>query len=418
MLLCRNCLSTYPKTDAGHRCEGCGSRRVVAHVELPDLSIAHIDCDSFYASVEKRDDPGLRDKPVVVGGGRRGVVTAACYIARRYGVHSAMPMYQALKACPDAVVIRPDMEKYGRVGREVRAMMRDLTPLVEPISIDEAFLDLSGTEQLHRGCPARSLADFTQRVEAGLGITVTVGLSHNKFLAKLGSGLGKPNGFFVIGRDETVPFLDDKPVGLVWGVGKVLQAKLAKDGISRIGQLRTRPEEELLRRYGDIGRRLSRFSRGEDSRQVVPGGQRKSLSAETTFSDDIGDLPTLKRRLWPLCEKVSSGLKKERIAGRRVTLKLKTAKFRLRTRATTLPHPTVLAEIIYEAGVRLLAKETDGALFRLIGIGMSEFSDAADADPPDLADSSKSRIRAVEETVDTIRSRFGPDAIAKGRRLE
>lgn len=289
---------------------------------------------------------------------------------------------------------------------------------MEPISIDEAFLDLSGTERLHRGCPARTLADFAQAVEAKLGITVTVGLSHNKFLAKLGSGLGKPNGFFVIGRDETVSFLEDKPVGLIWGVGDVLQARLARDGIALIGHLRALPEEELQSRYGDIGRRLFRFSRGEDFRRVEPGGRRKSLSAETTFSGDIGDLPALKRKLWSLCEKVSSGLKKEQIAGCRVTLKLKTTKFRLRTRSTTLPHPTVLAEVIYEAGLRLLMKEADGTLFRLIGIGLSGFSDPADADPPDLADSSKSRLRAVEETVDTIRSRFGQGAIAKGRRLE
>lgn len=419
MRLCRDCLSIdETNSDAASRCGACGSGRVVAHDELASLSIAHIDCDSFYASVEKRDDPSLANKPVVVGGGRRGVVMAACYVARRFGVRSAMPMYQALRACPDAVVIRPNMEKYACVGQEVRDMMRGLTPLVEPISIDEAFLDLSGTERLHNGCPARTLAGFVRHVEAKVGITVSVGLSHNKFLAKLASGLSKPRGFQVIGRAETADFLHDQPVEFIWGVGAVLASRLAADGITRVGQLRSVTEDDLVRRYGDIGRRLFRLCRGEDGRPVVAGGRRKNISAETTFADDIGDGAALKRRLWPLCEKVAAGLKKEGIAGRCVTLKLKTAAFRLRTRSATLPHPTVLAEVIYRTGEALLAREVDGTTYRLIGIGMSRFVDAAEADPPDLADPSGPRRRAVEETMDVIRARFGSNAIGKGRRLE
>lgn len=415
--LCRDCLRGEAPGTAGS-CPGCGSALMIAHAELDQLTIAHIDCDSFYASVEKRDDPSLWNLPVIVGGGKRGVVLAACYVARRYGIHSAMPMYKALKACPDATIVRPDMEKYSRVGGEVRALMRDVTPLVEPISIDEAFLDLSGTERLHHGSAARTLAGLAARIEAKVGVTVSVGLSYNKFLAKIASGQDKPRGFAVIGRDEAVDFLRDQPVDLLWGVGEVMRARLARDGITHIGALQSLPEAELVRRYGGIGERLARFSRGRDARKVTPGSGRKSLSAETTFGDDISDAAGLKRKLWPLCEKVARRIKGEGIAGRCVTLKLKTARFRLRTRAMTLPHPTMLAEVIYREGVRMLARETDGTAFRLIGIGLSEFADAVEADPVDLADPGIGHVKMVEQTVESIRDRFGRDAIGKGRRLE
>lgn len=416
-LLCRDCLWTDAAAE-GVSCPCCGSGRVVAHAELDQLAIAHIDCDSFYASVEKRDDPALRDQPVIVGGRKRGVVMAACYVARRYGVRSAMPMFKALRACPHAVVIRPDMEKYARIGGEVRALMRDTTPLVEPVSIDEAFLDLAGTERLHKGSPAHTLALLARRIEQQIGIPVSIGLSHNKFLAKFASGLGKPRGFQVIGRGEAVSFLGGQPVERIWGVGRVLRARLARDGITRIGQIQAIPEDELVRRYGEIGHRLSRFSVGRDMRRVVPGSGRKSLSAETTFAEDIADLAGLRRRLWPLCEKVSRRLKAEEIAGRCVTLKLKTASFRLRTRAVTLGHPTLLAEVIFRVGAALLEKEIDGTRYRLIGIGLSDFADAADADPPSLADPTAGRTRTIERTIDAIREKFGRGAIEKGRGLE
>jgi DNA polymerase IV len=212
-VLCRDCVARFAERPA--RCPSCGSPRLLAHAELDSLAIAHLDCDAFYASVEKRDNPALRDQPVIVGGGRRGVVSAACYIARLYGVRSAMPMFKALAACPHATVIHPDMAKYARVGREVRDMMRSLTPLVEPLSIDEAFLDLAGTEHLHHGSPARSLARLALEVERRIGVTVSIGLSYNKFLAKIASDLDKPRGFAVIGRGEAVEFLGGKPVGLI-----------------------------------------------------------------------------------------------------------------------------------------------------------------------------------------------------------
>jgi DNA polymerase-4 len=412
--VCRDCLSTGAGPDG--RCGACGSSRAVLHPELDTLAIAHLDCDAFYAAVEKRDNPAIADQPVIVGGGKRGVVLTCCYIARRYGLRSAMPMFKALKACPHATVVRPDMAKYRAVGRQVRALMLDVSPMVEPLSVDEAFLDLAGTERLHGGAPARTLAGLAARIEAEIGITVTIGLSYNKFLAKAASGLGKPRGFAVIGRAEAPAFLGAQPVSLLWGVGEALQSRLAADGITRISQLQAMAEDALVRRYGAIGSRLWRFARGEDERTVIPGHARKSLSAETTFADDLRDASALKARLWPLCEKVSAALKAEEIGGRTVTLKLKTARFALRTRAATLPHPTQLAETIWRAGERLLEREADGTAFRLIGIGVSGFSPAEACDPLDLADPDSFRRAAIERAIDAVRARFGPDALAKGRR--
>jgi DNA polymerase IV len=414
--LCRACLTTEIAAPQSP-CPACGSELIVSHPELDDLTIAHIDCDSFYASVEKRDNPDLKDKPVLVGGQKRGVVMAACYVARQYGVHSAMPMFQALRACPDAVVVKPDMAKYGRIGREIREMMRNITPLVEPISIDEAFLDLTGTERLHGGSPARTLGRLAHDIAAEHGITVSIGLSHNKFLAKLSSDLNKPSGYTVIGRRETVSFLKTQPVSRIWGVGKVFQRRLERDGITLIGQLQQLGEDDLSRRYGEIGARMSRLSHGRDSRKVVPGASRKSLSSETTFADDISDFPGLSRILWRQVEKVSAGVKKEEIGGRTVTLKLKTARFAIRTQSRTLPHPTQLADAIYAAALPLLKKETDGTPFRLLGIGLSEFAPAEDCDPIDLADPDSQRRKKVEGTVDDLRAKFGRDAIGKGRML-
>ncbi|MEX2453907.1 MAG: DNA polymerase IV [Rhodospirillaceae bacterium] len=415
--LCRTCLVTGFPEDA-RACPGCGSDSIVAHPELDRLEIAHLDCDSFYASVEKRDNPELLHRPVLVGGQQRGVVAAACYIARQYGVHSAMPMFQAMRKCPDAVVIRPDMVKYGRIGREIRDMMRDVTPMVEPISIDEAFLDMGGTERLHRGIPARTLARLVADIRARHGITVSIGLSHNKFLAKLASGMNKPDGFTVIGQGETVSFLAGLPVSLVWGVGAVLEKRLKHDDITRIGQIQAMAEDELVRRYGSMGSRLARLSLGQDSRKVEPHSDRKSLSSETTFAEDLADPAALRRILWRQAERVSAGAKKEGIGGRTVTLKLKTANFRIRTRSRTLPHPTQLADAIYAAAAPLVDAEADGTAFRLLGVGLSELCGAQDCDPPDLADPGQQRRKKAEGAVDELRRRFGSAAIGKGRTFE
>jgi DNA polymerase-4 len=409
---CRDCLA--PATGAADRCPACGSPRVVRHPELFQLPIAHLDCDAFYAAIEKRDDPSLADRPVIVGGGKRGVVSTACYVARIRGVRSAMPMFKALAACPEAVVIRPNMEKYAAVGREVRALMLEVTPLVEPLSIDEAFMDLSGTERLHHAPPALSLARLARRIESEIGITVSIGLSFNKFLAKLASDLEKPRGFSVIGRAEAVSFLSDRPVSLIWGVGKAMQSRLAADGISTIGALQRTDEAELARRYGSIGLRLARLARADDTRKVDPHGETKSVSAETTFDRDIADLKSLKAILRSLSEKVSRRLKKTELAGRTVTLKLKTADFRLRTRSRQLPDPTLLADRIYTAAADLLAREADGTRYRLIGVGVSDFSEPRLADPRDLVDPGAQKRAAAEAAIDRIRGKFGNRAVELG----
>ncbi len=415
--LCRDCLDLFESDVEELRCPNCRSPRAISHPELTDLAIAHIDCDAFYASIEKRDDPSLKDQPVIVGGGHRGVVSAACYVARLYGVRSAMPMFKALKACPDAVVIRPNMAKYSAVGGEVRAIMKDYTPLVQPISIDEAFLDLSGTEILHKGFPARTLALIVKRLEDEIGVSGSVGLSYNKFLAKVGSDLDKPRGFSIIGRSESTEFLANRPVKIIWGVGRALEGKLRRDGITTVGHLQKIDEGRLVARYGVMGHRLYNFSRGQDDRSVSPSSAPKSISAETTFADDIFNLEELCKRVWPLCEKVAERLKKRSLAGRSVTLKLKRSDFQLLTRSRTLPNPTELAEVIYRTAVTMLEKEADGPAFRLIGIGVADIVDAEDADPPDLLQPETAKEKRIEEAVDAVRAKLGTDAIAKGRRM-
>ncbi|MDH6266768.1 DNA polymerase-4 [Rhizobium sp. SG_E_25_P2] len=408
---CRDCLAA---ARGGRRCGKCGSPRLLKHPELFQLTVAHVDCDAFYASVEKRDNPELADKPVIIGGGKRGVVSTACYIARIRGVKSAMPMFKALEACPDAVVVKPDMEKYARVGRQIRAMMQDLTPLVQPLSIDEAFLDLAGTERLHHDPPARTLAKFAKRVEAEVGITISVGLSYCKFLAKVASDMNKPRGFSVIGEAEAVEFLKPKPVTLIWGVGKAFAETLARDGITEIGQLQQMQENDLMRRYGVMGRRLYSLSRGIDDRRVHLNDEAKSVSAETTFFDDHASLEALTPPLRALAEQVSKRLKKTATAGRTVVLKLKTADFKLRTRNRRLESPTQLADRIFREGLSLLDKELDGTKFRLIGIGVTDLCDEDQADPPDLVDPDASRRAAAEAAMDKLRDKFGVKSIETG----
>jgi DNA polymerase IV len=411
---CRDCRRDAP--DGAGRCSACGSPRLLRHAEIDTLSIAHVDCDAFYATIEKRDDPSIADKPVIVGGRQRGVVLTACYVARTFGVKSAMPMFEARRLCPHATVVRPDMEKYARVGGEVRGLMLKLTPLVEPVSIDEAFMDLSGTARLHGMSPAKALAGFAAEVEKSLGITVSIGLSCNKFLAKIASDLDKPRGFAVLGGREAAQFLAPKPVSLIFGVGRIAQQRLARDGLYTIGDLQRAGERELTRRYGAEGARLARLAHGlDDDRPVRADRETKSISAETTFDQDIADFRPLELRLWRLSEKVSRRLKASALAGSTVTLKLKTADFRIRTRAQSLGHPTQLAARIFAIGRELLARETDGTLFRLIGIGASGLTEADGADFADLVDR---RTAEAEQAIDRLRKKFGDEAIVKGLAID
>ena len=413
MSFCRDCLAEV--LQAATRCPACHSPRIARHPELDRLTIAHVDCDAFYATIEKRDDPALRDKPVIVGGGKRGVVAAACYVARTYGIRSAMPMFEAKRRCPDAVVVKPNMAKYVQVGRAVRKAMFALTPLVEPLSIDEAFLDLTGTDRLHGMSAAKVLARFAGQVERDLGITVSIGLSANKFLAKIASDMDKPRGFAVLGQDEAVTFLAGKLVGFIYGVGAVSAAKLAADGYKLIADLQRAREHDLTRRYGEEGARLWRLARGIDTRTVNPERDTKSISAETTFDRDTSEFRVLEQTLWELTEQVSRRLKANVLAGSTVTLKLKSTDFKIRTRSRSLGSPTQLAARIFAAGRDLLTHEVGTTRFRLIGIGLSHLEDAVGDDLADLIDR---RAAEAEHAVDRLRVKFGRGAVVRGLVLD
>ncbi len=413
--LCRDCLTTF---DTGTRCPACRSPRVLAHPELFDLSIAHMDCDAFYASVEKRDAPELADKPVIVGGGTRGVVSTCCYIARISGVRSAMPMFQALKLCPGAVVVKPRMGVYVDVSRRIRAMMEELTPSIEPLSLDEAFLDLTGTARLHGAPPAVLMARLLRRMETELGLSGSVGLSHNKFLAKIASDLDKPRGFSVIGRAETADFLRPKPVRIIWGVGTATQTALESAGIRTIADLLRWDRADLGARFGSMGDRLWHLARGLDARRVNRDERPKSISKETTFNEDTSDPDILDGHIWRLAEQVADRAKAKSLAGRTVTLKLKRGDFQLVTRRHALPDPTQTADRIYRAARDLFDHAGTKGPFRLIGVGISDLIPEIDADRmADLLDPNAGKRAAAERATDAIRARFGAEAIIKGRSL-
>jgi DNA polymerase-4 len=413
---CRDCLTDARPGAA--RCNACGSRRILAHDELDTLSIAHLDCDAFYASIEKRDNPELRDKPVLVGGSsRRGVVSTACYVARIAGARSAMPMFKALELCPNAIVIKPNFAKYTVAAKAIRAMMLDLTPMVEPLSLDEAYMDLSGTERLHGRTPAKTLALLAKRIEKEVGITASVGLSCNKFLAKLASDLDKPRGFAVIGAAEAKNFLREKPVSFIRGAGAALQARLAKDGITRISQLQDMEQRTLAQRYGNTGLWLHRLSHAQDVRTVDPEGETKSISSETTFEGDISDFAELERILWRQAERVSTRAKASELGGRTVVLKLKTKGFRIRTRSASLDAPTQLADRIFRVAREALKRECDGTAYRLLGVGISQLAETGECDPPDLVDTGAAKRAKAEHAMDKVRAKFGGEAVGKGRGL-
>lgn len=414
---CRDCLWDIKANHQEILCPNCSSPRILSHPQLNHLNIAHIDCDAFYASVEKRDNPALNSKPLIIGGGKRGVVATCCYIARTYGVKSAMPMFKANKLCPSAVVIPSNMEKYSAVSKEIRAIFNDLTPMVEPISIDEAFLDLSGTEKLHGLSSAKILAQTANKISREIGITVSIGLSYNKFLAKIASDLDKPQGFSVLGKKEAKTFLSSLGVAKIWGVGPVLNKKMKRAGITKIGQLQKMELKKLLKDYGSMGERLYYFSRGEDHRKVSPGQKIKSISNEITLDKDIDEYNQLKKILWNLCEKVSRQLKDKKISGKTITLKLKTSSFRIISRSVTLGGTTQMAETLYENSKRLLKKECGGLTYRLIGITISKFADDQFSDLPDLFNNQNNKSIKTEKVIDEIRSKFGNDIINKGRKF-
>ncbi|GHF29836.1 DNA polymerase IV [Kordiimonas sediminis] len=412
--VCRECFHSFTGTG---KCPKCRRPRTICHPELFDLGIAHIDCDSFYASIEKRDNPALRDKPVIIGHGKRGVVSTACYLARMSGVRSAMPIYKARALCPDAVFIPPRMAKYAEVGRDIRAMMQDMTPLVEPLSIDEAFLDMTGTERLHGAPPAVTLARFAETIQEEIGVSVSIGLSHNKFLAKLASDMNKPRGFTVIGKAETTNLLAGLPISRIYGVGTKMARTLEKDGLTEISQLQTMDQRQLVNRYGETGLRLFRLARGIDTRPVTASNETKSVSAERTLEKDIADYPGLEKLLYSSSERVSADLKKKELAGVTITLKMKNRYHKIITRSRTLDAPTQLAHVIFETGQSLLRPLVDGTPYRLLGIGVSNFRPLSEADMPDLIEPIRSKRTQAEKAMDALKERFGAQAIGKGRSL-
>ena len=413
--LCRKCFNTFNEEG---RCPRCSSPLVVSHSELFDLNIAHMDCDAFYASVEKRDNPDLADKPVIIGGGRRGVVSTACYIARIRGVKSAMPMFKALEKCPDAVVIRPRMKIYAEISQQIRAMMNDITPLVEPLSLDEAFMDMSGTHKLHGAPPAVMLAKLMDRISDNLGLTGSIGLSHNKFLAKIASDLNKPNGYSIIGEAETSSFLEDKSIRLIWGVGASTQKSLEKSGIRTFLDLLRWDRKDLVSKFGSMGDRLWFLARGQDARVVSNSDRIKSISNETTLNENTSNIRVLEGHLWRLCEKVSSRAKSKGLAGNIMILKLKSSNHKIITRRVTLRDPTYMADVLFRSTYPLMEAAIENGPFRLVGAGLSGLCLASQAqrEPELLDDGALNRIK-VERVTDEIREKFGDEAMIKGRSL-
>ena len=413
--LCRKCFNTFNEEG---RCPRCSSPLVVSHSELFDLNIAHMDCDAFYASVEKRDNPDLADKPVIIGGGRRGVVSTACYIARIRGVKSAMPMFKALEKCPDAVVIRPRMKIYAEISQQIREMMNDITPLVEPLSLDEAFMDMSGTHKLHGAPPAVMLAKLMDRISDNLGLTGSIGLSHNKFLAKIASDLNKPNGYSIIGEAETSSFLKDKSIRLIWGVGASTQKSLEKSGIRTFRDLLRWDRKDLVSKFGSMGDRLWFLARGQDARVVSNSDRIKSISNETTLNENTSNIRVLEGHLWRLCEKVSSRAKSKGLAGTIMILKLKSSNHKIITRRVTLRNPTYLADVLFRSTYPLMEAAIENGPFRLVGAGLSGLCLASQAqrEPELLDDGALNRIK-VERVTDEIREKFGDEAMIKGRSL-
>ena len=417
-MLCRTCLRSgyVGGTTPPDACPSCGADNVRSSRELFDLAIAHIDCDAFYASVEKRDNPEIRDRPVIVGGRERGVVAAACYIARQFGIRSAMPTWQALKRCPDAIVIRPRMDHYVAVSREIRKRMLALTPLVQPLSIDEAFLDLSGTEALHGCSPAEALIQLQSEIRSEIGITVSIGLSNTKSLAKMASDRDKPDGFFAIDSRTAAAWLAPQPVSVLFGLGKSAVARLHAAGIDSCGDLVSAPDHQVAAVLGRNAATIRDLAAGIDPRPVTPDREAKSISSETTFITDLGTKDELEAELEVLCLKVSSRMKAQDIAGGRVTLKLKRPDHSLLTRSQTLTERTDKAHVLFAVGRDLLAREIGGKKrYRLLGIGADQLGPPQGGGLLDFADERGRRRDNLEAAIDDLHSRLGRDSLQSGR---
>jgi DNA polymerase-4 len=377
--------------------------------------IIHIDMDAFYASVEQKDSPSLKGKPVIVGGReeKRGVVSSASYEARVFGVRSAMPTSQAKKLCPQGIFLPVRMHRYQEVSEQIFGILRDYTPLIEPLSLDESFLDVTGSERLFG--PALEIArEMKKRIKETTGLTASAGIAPNKFLAKIGSDLKKPDGLVEIGPEEIAEFLKDLPVSRLWGVGEATERILKEMGIWWVGQLTTYPAEGLERKLGKFGLGLVALARGEDDRPVTPESEAKSLSQEETFTPDLGDLEKMKKILLSQSERIGWELRRERLKGYTIHLKVRYPDFSMVTRSTTLRAPTDQDIEIYQAALRLLNKtEALRKRARLLGVGISNLGHRHGPEQLSLLNCNREKVERSTAAVDRIREKFGPTAIQR-----
>ncbi len=381
--------------------------------------ILHVDMDAFYASVEQRDRPELRSMPVIVGGSAegRGVVCAASYAARKFGVHSAMPAITAKRLCPDGIFIPPRMSHYASISREIGAIFGDFTPLVEPLSLDEAFLDVSGSRELFGDGPqiARQIKD---RIQDELRLVASVGVAPNKFLAKIASDFDKPDGLTIVDPEKVQDFLDPLPVGRLWGVGKVTGGRFRDLGISTIADLRRLKQETLHDLFGEQGDHLWRLARGIDERNVVPDRKAKSISHETTFAVDIDDREILEAWLLELADQLGSRLRRSRKFGKVLHLKVRFSNFQTLTRSLTLDNQTNVTQEIFDASIELFRNRVDRRLpIRLLGVGMSRFDNSSMRQQSLFDEPEHEQQSQLDEMSDQIRCKFGHDALARASRL-
>ena len=379
--LCRDCAHIVENI-APHAqyCLECHGKRLITHQEITSLNIAHIDSDSFYAAIEKRDNPALASQPVIVGGRHRGVVAAACYIARIYGIRSAMPIALALKKCPHAVIIPPNMAKYRQVSYEMRKIFMVISDIVEPLSFDEAYLDLQHCYKDKGNYAAALLAYIANKIEYDIGITVSIGLSYNKFLAKLASDMDKPRGFFVIGQHDAKPLLATMPVNKLWGVGAVLAQKLRAQGYYHIGDIQQADAKKLQHKFGKIGAQLWQFAHGEDNRNISSSRDMKSISTEITLDDDTDDDKTIKDIIRQQAHEITNRMMRYDVGAYQFTLKFKKSDFTLITRSHTSDQPTINPEKITDIGYYLYQQMPIGQTIRLIGFGAHHFIDQQQCD--------------------------------------
>ncbi|HVX60305.1 MAG TPA: DNA polymerase IV [Pirellulales bacterium] len=382
--------------------------------------ILHVDMDAFYASVEERERPELVGKPLIVGGTPegRGVVAAANYAVRKFGVHSAMPAATALRLCPQAIVLRPRMDFYARVSEQIREIFDRYTPLVEPLSLDEAFLDVSGSEGLF-GSAAEIGRKIKQEIQTELRLTASVGVAPNKFLAKIASDFDKPDGFVVVDAARVQEFLDPLPVGRLWGVGRVAGQALERMGVRTIRDLRLLSVELLERQFGQAGQQLWQLAHGVDQRRVVPDREAKSISHETTFATDLEDMETLRAWIVELAEQVGWRLRRHKLRGRTVQIKVRFDDFQTVTRAQTLAAPTNVTQEICAAATAMLAERLPKRRLRvrLLGVGVSHFENPEQIQGSLFADEERQRQSRLDEAADQVKLRFGSGALQRGSGL-